>query len=104
MQERAQEPNSAIESDMQGLKSAAEDGEELQAALEAYEVAASKTQRPHKDMRGSFLKEVSKAFSSVCAALLREHEALQATEQDNARVLNHRYATRQLGDTHSGTS
>ena len=75
---------------------AAVGGEELQAALEAYEAAASEIERPHKDMRGSFLKEVSKAFDSACEALVREHEALLATEQDNARVLNHRYAIQQL--------
>ena len=78
---------------MQGPMPATEGGEELRAALEAYKAAASKMERPHKDMRGSFLKEVGKAFNSACEALVREHEALLATEQDNARVLNHRCAT-----------
>ena len=46
--------------------------------------------RPHRDIRGLFLAAASGAFEKACEALSQEHSALMATEQDNARVLNHR--------------
>ena len=41
-------------------------------------------------MQALFLAAVSQAFGTACEALVQEHAALLATEQDNARVLNHR--------------
>ena len=63
---------------------------ELAASLAAYQAEAKALGRPHKEMQGLFRAAVSQAFDRACEALVQEHAALLATEQDNARVLNHR--------------
>ena len=70
--------------------SASEHDQELQSALAEYHAATAEMNRPHKDMQGLFLAAVSRSFEKTCEALSQEHSALLATEQDNARVLNHR--------------
>ena len=70
--------------------SASEHDQELQSALAEYQAASADINRPHKDMQGLFLAAVSRSFEKACEALSQEHSALLATEQDNARVLNHR--------------
>ena len=60
--------------------------------MAAYEAGAGALSRPHKNMQGLFLAAVSQAFDRASEALVREHAALLVTEQDNARVLNHRQA------------
>ncbi len=63
---------------------------ELAYLLAAYAAEAKALGRPHKEMQRLFLAAVSQAFDKACEALVQEHAALLATEQDNARVLNHR--------------
>ena len=70
--------------------SASEPNQELQSALAEYQAATAEMNRPHKDMQVLFLAAVSRSWEKACEALSQEHAALLATEQDNARVLNHR--------------
>ena len=70
--------------------SASEHDQELQSALADFRTASAEMNRPHKDMHGLFLAAVSRSFEKACEALSQEHSSLLATEQDNARVLNHR--------------
>ena len=69
---------------------ASEPDQELRSALAEYQAATAEMNRPHKDMQGLFLAAVSRSWEKACEALSQEHSALLATEQDNARVLNHR--------------
>lgn len=79
-----------MQEDAQGAGTAAEMNEELQASLAAYEAEAKEIGRPHKEVQGLLLAAVSQAFEQACKVLVQEHGALLITEQDNARVLNHR--------------
>ena len=69
---------------------ASEEDAELAPALAAYEAAVKALGRPHRDAQDLFLAAVSQAFDRASEALVQEHAALLATEQDNARILNHR--------------
>ena len=60
------------------------------ALLQNIKSAVAEVDRPHRDMQGLFLAAVSQAFEKACEAMSQEHSTLLATEQDNARVLNHR--------------